>query len=97
MANAVLVQRLIVSGAALVALFITTLLCLLVMAIGCAVGNAISRWRLARRYDYGPNANALWADLDAHLDDYVTADPELEAGFARLRAAVRDQQEGEQA
>lgn len=44
-------------------------------------------------HDVGPDALRLLQDLDAHLDEYVAADTELAAGFARLRQAIRDEQQ----
>ncbi|MEU5593064.1 hypothetical protein [Streptomyces sp. NPDC020298] len=53
----------------------------------------VARWRKSRRHDASPD---VFEELAAHLSDYVAANPELEAGFARLRAAIRDEQKGEQ-
>lgn len=58
-------------------------------------------WRISRahraytaaRHDVGPDTLRLLQELDAHLDNYVAADDELAAGFDRLRAAVRDEQQ----
>ena len=44
------------------------------------------------RTDIGPDAPLYLDGLDAHLDQYLLAHPDLAAGFARLRAAIRDEQ-----
>lgn len=41
-------------------------------------------------------ARRVLDDLAVHLDDCTTADPQLAAGFDRLRAAIREQQKGDQ-
>ena len=57
------------------------------------IATAIRRWR-QRHYDYGPNANALFADIDQHLTQALAEDPELFAGLIRLQAAIDNPQEG---
>jgi hypothetical protein len=45
----------------------------------------------------GPDTLALLEELDAHLEEYVAADPEMAARFDRLWAAIHDeQQKGDQ-
>ena len=95
MADAILVQRLIGGDAALGLLVLTVLAVLMVVATVAGVARAVRRLR-AGHYD-GPDSLLLLEDLDAHLDEYVAADPQLAARFDRLRDAIRDQQEGEQA
>jgi hypothetical protein len=61
--------------------------CLLVVAVWAA-----AFWWRDRQHDVGPDALRLLESLDKHLD----SDPELQAGFARLDAVMRgEQQEGE--
>lgn len=92
MTDAILYQRLGEGAAANILIFAVPLAVLAFMGIGSLISNAVRRWRLARRYDFGPNANALWADLDDHFDDYLANNPDIAAGLSRLRAAVRDEQ-----
>lgn len=80
------------------------LLAVAFLAVGFVTGVVwiaaceISRRLKGRRHDVGPDQLRLLEELDAHPDDYVATDPELAAGFARLRAAIRnEQQKGEQA
>lgn len=51
---------------------------------------ALADRRREQRHDVGPDALRLLQELDVHLDEYVAADPELAAGFDRLRDAIRD-------
>ena len=52
----------------------------------------------AVRHDTGRDAPLYLDGLDAHLDQYLLDNPDVAAGFDRLRAAIRDeQQKGEQA
>lgn len=56
----------------------------------------VVRWcrdRRDRRHDVGPDALRLLEELDGHLDAFAADDPEVQAGLARLRAAVRDEQQ----
>lgn len=68
-----------------------------------AFAGAVFCWRMSRvlrrslhpdqtadTADVGPDALQLLEDLDAHLDAYVAADPELAAGCARLWDAIHD-------
>lgn len=55
--------------------------------------RSLHRDQAADTVDVGPDALRLLEDLDAHLDEYVAADPELAAGFGRLRDAIRDEQQ----
>lgn len=43
-------------------------------------------------YD-GPDSLRLIQDLDAHLNAYVLDNPQMAAGFGRLRDAIRDHRE----
>lgn len=53
---------------------------------------AVVAWRRDKRHDVGPDQLRLLQTLDKELD----SDPEVRAGFARLDAAIRgEQQEGE--
>jgi cytochrome c-type biogenesis protein CcmH/NrfG len=61
-------------------------------ALACA-WQAIRAWRAADRHDVGPDSLRLLEDLDAHLDEHVAADPELAAGFDRLRTAIHEHRE----
>jgi hypothetical protein len=63
-------------------------------ALACA-WQAIRAWRADDRYDVGPDALRLFEDLDAHLDEHVAANPELAAGFDRLRTAIHEHREQE--
>jgi CHASE3 domain sensor protein len=79
-----------------------------IVCVVLLVGTPVCLWQIHRAwraeqaknddpYEVGPDALRLLQDLDTHLDEYVAADTELAAGFARLRAAVRDeQQKGDQ-
>lgn len=97
MAHAILQQRLIGGIAAILLLTFTVLAVLVFLGMAAAVANAWRRLRAERRYDYGPHASRLWMELDAHLNEYVAANADLDAGFARLNTAIRNQQlEGEQ-
>jgi hypothetical protein len=72
-----------------------------------SLGAAVCAWQVRRAWrdhraqqqpDVGPDALRLLQELNAHLDEYVLTDPELAAGFDRLRTAIRDeQQKGETA
>jgi hypothetical protein len=42
------------------------------------------------RHDVGPDALRLLEDLDAHLDEYLLANPEVAAGFDQLRDAINE-------
>jgi hypothetical protein len=44
-------------------------------------------------HDVGPDALRLLEALDAHLDGYLVQHPDVADGFARLRQAVRDEQQ----
>lgn len=55
--------------------------------------RSLHRDQAADTVDVGPDALRLLEDLDAHLDEYVAADPELAAGFGRLRDAIREHRE----
>lgn len=44
-------------------------------------------------HDVGPDSLRLLEDLDAHLDRYLIDHPDVADGFARLRQAVRDEQQ----
>ena len=71
-------------------------ICLLSLA-----GAAVCAWQVRRALrdnqqpDIGPDALRLLEELDAHLDNYVLADPELAAGFDRLRTAITDHRKEE--
>jgi len=64
---------------------------------------AAARRRTAVKHDVGPDALRLLEDLDAHLDEHYARishlfeglgpPPSHAAGLARLRAAVRDEQQ----
>jgi len=56
------------------------------------VAEARARTGLTDGHDVGPDALRLLQHLDAHLDAHVAADPELAAGFDRLRQAIREEQ-----
>lgn len=63
---------------------------------GCLLKTAITEHRRERqRHDVGPDALRLLQELDTHLDEYVAADPELSAGFDRLRNALREHRKEE--
>lgn len=73
---------------------------LAVAAIAWAAWRALRKIRgLIRRrwhrgpHDVGPDALRLLEDLDHHLDELVATDPDLAAGFERLRNAARDEQQ----
>lgn len=63
------------------------------------IREARQRGRLLRgvQHDVGPDALRLLEELDAHLDEHVLANPELAAGFDRLRDAIRDHRKEEEA
>jgi hypothetical protein len=46
-------------------------------------------------HDVGPGQLRLLEDTDAYLDRVIADDPELAAGFDRLRQAIRDHREDE--
>jgi hypothetical protein len=97
-ADTVQTAQLIITGAVISFAFLSTLASITVVAIGVAAYRFTARWRRRRRadgHDVGPDTLLLLEDLDAHLDEHVATDPYLAAGFARLRAAVRDEQERE--
>lgn len=52
--------------------------------------TAIADRRREQRHDIGPDALLLLQELDAHLDEYLLANPDIAAGFNRLRDAIRD-------
>lgn len=58
-----------------------------------AVLVALVRWVRSRRHDVGPDSLRLLQTLDLSLDRMVTDNPELTEGFARLDAAIREDQE----
>lgn len=60
--------------------------------VGRVLRRSLHRDRTA---DVGPDSLRLLQELDAHLDDYVAADPELAAGFDRLRDALREHRQQE--
>jgi monomeric isocitrate dehydrogenase len=64
-------------------------------AVVCAwqVRRAWLAHRTQQRHDVGPDALRLLQELDAHLDEYLLANPDVAAGFDRLRAAIRDEQQ----
>jgi hypothetical protein len=71
------------------------------LVVLAALGATVCAWQVRRTWlahrtqqpDVGPDALRLLQELDAHLDEYVLADPELAAGFDRLRTAIRDEQQ----
>ncbi len=67
----------------------------LIAAVGVVFVCRAVRPGRATTHPVNPKALRLLEELDAHLDDYVTADPELAAGFDRLRAAIRDEQQNQ--
>ncbi|MFD9192948.1 hypothetical protein ACFWCA_32640 [Streptomyces phaeochromogenes] len=65
---------------------------LLWLAFRAIVRAHQTRWHTGP-HDVGPDALRLLEDLDRDLDEMVAADPELAAGFERLREAVADEQQ----
>jgi hypothetical protein len=64
------------------------------------IAAAIACWwrdRRASQHDVGPDALRLLEDLDEDLDAYVADYPDIAEGFARLTAALNEQQGGESA
>lgn len=89
-----LTHRLTIAAAAVGLLCLT---CLAVLGL-IAAAAAIARWAGRRQQTRQDAVDAATrAALYAHLDDYVAANADLDAGFARLEAAIREQQKGEQA
>ncbi|MFJ2259511.1 hypothetical protein ACIOKD_14415 [Streptomyces sp. NPDC087844] len=77
-------------GAAIIgAAYLASLAALLLFAVVVA----FVRWRRARQHDVGADALRLLQTLDLSLDRLSTDNPELAEGFARLDAAVREDQE----
>jgi hypothetical protein len=72
-------------------------LCLIAFpcAVVCAwqVRRAWLAHRAQQQHDVGPDALRLLEELDAHLDEYLLANPDVAAGFDRLRAAIHDEQQ----
>jgi C4-dicarboxylate-specific signal transduction histidine kinase len=58
----------------------------------CRAHKRSQRWA-DTEHDVGPDSLRLLEELDAHLDAHVLADPQLSAGFDRLRQALRDHRE----
>jgi hypothetical protein len=90
--NAFADQRLLIGAAALALVFLVALSVAVLAILAMAAADAIRRIRIERRYDLGPRGNALWADLDAHLDEFLDDNPDIAAGLDRLRTAIRDEQ-----
>lgn len=70
---------------------------ILAVGVACTVVLAVwaaAEWWRDRRHDVGPDALRLLQDVDQHLDRFVLDDPEVQAGLARLDAAVRAEHEG---
>lgn len=84
------------AAASLTIAIVVALLGLAFYLVCRAVDEHLDRKRLDAahddEHDVGPDALRLLEDLDAHLDEYLAADPELTAGFDRLREAIRDEQ-----
>ncbi|MEV4861501.1 hypothetical protein [Streptomyces ossamyceticus] len=72
-----------------------TLIVIAVIGTAVCAPRAWRAWRdhHSQQSDVGPDALRLLQELDAHPDEYVLADPELAAGFDRLRTAIRDEQQ----
>jgi hypothetical protein len=97
MAAAILRERLIGGLSALSLIFGTTIAILLLIGIATLISNAVRRWRLARRYDFGPRGNATWAQVDEHFDEFLADNPDIQAGLIRLESAIRKQKKGDRA
>jgi uncharacterized iron-regulated membrane protein len=89
-----LVPGQVVVGAAVVGFVLLSVMFGLVIV--AVVAGTVIWWR-DRQHDVGPDALRLLEDLDAHLDGFALEDPEVQAGLARLNAAVRGEQPGGEA
>lgn len=86
-------QLVVGAGVVAFAFLFSVAVALLVIALG-----RIARWSRRRadtRHLGEVAAQRLIESLDEHLETFALDDPEVQAGLARLRAAVRDEhQEG---
>jgi len=94
-ADAVSAAQVVIGGAVIaVAIFWTITVSVAVLIATAAIREGARR-RRARQHDTSPDALRLLEDLDDHLDDVLANDPDVAAGFARLDAAIRREQQGE--
>ncbi|MEU3620634.1 hypothetical protein ABZ725_51620 [Streptomyces sp. NPDC006872] len=71
---------------------IVVLMCIAVALLIVAVDRTV-QW--VRRRAADRRARQVLEEARRHLDSFSATDPEVVAGLARLRAAVRDEQRGE--
>lgn len=81
-------------GAYLAFVFLAAVTAAGVALVTVAVGDRLRRRRRAARMMRTPEARRIQREAAVHVDHFAAHDPEVQAGFARLRAALRDEGKG---